>query len=66
MITPEPKGERHQGGAPYTFTEEDWNDYSPGVVEKQGKDAPGGDKYRASKVSQRVVEAGVSEGGFGG
>lgn len=50
IIVPEPTGPRHAGGAPYTFTEEDWNDYSPGVIEKEGADAPGGDKYRASKT----------------
>lgn len=50
IISPEPTGPRHAGGAPYTFTEEDWNEYSPKVVEEQGKDAPGGDKYRASKT----------------
>jgi hypothetical protein len=31
--------------------EDDWNEYSPKVVEEKGVDAPGSDKYRASKVS---------------
>ena len=30
--------------------ERDWNEYSPKVVEEKGVDAPGSDKYRASKV----------------
>lgn len=50
VIVPEPTGPRHQNGAPYTFTEEDWNEYSPGVIEREGHEAPGADKYRASKV----------------
>jgi len=35
---------------PYTFTEVDWNDYSPGLVEKEGVNAPNLHKYRASKA----------------
>jgi len=50
VIVPEPTGDRHKNGAPYTFTEEDWNTYSPGVIEKEGHEAPGADKYRASKT----------------
>lgn len=30
--------------------ERDWNEYSPKVIEEKGLDAPGSDKYRASKV----------------
>ena len=52
VIVPEPTGDRHKNGAPYTFTEEDWNTYSPGVIEKEGHEAPGADKYRASKVGR--------------
>jgi len=33
----------------YTYTESDWNEFSPKFVEKEGKNA-GGHKYRASKV----------------
>jgi len=50
VMSPEPKGPRHQGGPPYTFTEEDWNDYSPGVCQEKGNDAPPPDMYRASKT----------------
>lgn len=50
IIEPEPKGERHAGGPPYRFTEEDWNTYSPEVIKEKGADAPGSDKYRASKT----------------
>ncbi|KAG8773873.1 methylglyoxal reductase (NADPH-dependent) gre2 [Ceratobasidium sp. 428] len=32
------------------FTEDDWNTFSTKEVEKKGKDAAGGDKYRASKT----------------
>ncbi|KAF8304367.1 NAD-binding protein [Clavulina sp. PMI_390] len=35
---------------PYTWSEADWNTSSPAQVEKLGKDAPPGDKYRASKT----------------
>jgi hypothetical protein len=28
----------------------DWNNYSPNLVEKEGKNAPAGQKYRASKT----------------
>jgi hypothetical protein len=30
----------------YSFTEKDWNEYSAGVCEEKGREAPGGDKYR--------------------
>ncbi|KAF8314102.1 D-lactaldehyde dehydrogenase [Clavulina sp. PMI_390] len=36
--------------APYTWSEADWNTSSPGLVEKLGKKASAGDKYRASKT----------------
>ncbi|CDZ96967.1 d-lactaldehyde dehydrogenase [Phaffia rhodozyma] len=36
--------------APYTYTEDDWNDVSIKIVEEKGKDADGGHKYRASKT----------------
>ncbi|KAH9896114.1 NAD-P-binding protein [Cubamyces lactineus] len=37
-------------------TEDDWNDYSVGIVEKMGKAAPGVDKYSTSKVkSERAA-----------
>jgi len=42
IITPKDK--------PYAFTEADWNDHSPAIVEKLGAKAPQGDKYRASKT----------------
>lgn len=48
-----PSGPRHQGGPPYTFTEEDWNEDSVATVEKEGTAAPGQEKYRASKVRVR-------------
>lgn len=32
------------------YDENDWNTYSPRIVEEKGKDAPGSDSYRASKV----------------
>jgi nucleoside-diphosphate-sugar epimerase len=51
VVDPNPRGEKHSGGPPYTMDEEDWNEYSPKVVEEKGVDAPGSDKYRASKVS---------------
>jgi len=35
---------------PYTFTEADWNTYSVELIQKEGKNAPGGHKYRASKT----------------
>lgn len=34
----------------YTFTEADWNDFSPDLVEREGKKAPGMHKYMASKT----------------
>ncbi|KAG8928936.1 methylglyoxal reductase (NADPH-dependent) gre2 [Tulasnella sp. 418] len=37
-------------GGPAEFDESDWNITSPAIVEKMGKAAPGGDKYRTSKV----------------
>ncbi|EJT99636.1 D-lactaldehyde dehydrogenase [Dacryopinax primogenitus] len=33
-----------------TFTEQDWNTYSPGCVAREGINAPNMEKYRASKV----------------
>lgn len=50
IISPSPSGTHHSSGPPYTFTEIDWNEYSPQIVEKDGNKAPGGDKYRASKT----------------
>jgi len=35
---------------PHTFTEKDWNTISPAACEKDGKNASGSDKYRASKT----------------
>jgi hypothetical protein len=35
----------------YSFTEKDWNEYSAGVCEEKGRDAPGGDKYRGNFTS---------------
>lgn len=35
---------------PSTFTEEDWNTYSPAQVEEKGKDVAPADAYRASKT----------------
>ncbi|KAG8928935.1 methylglyoxal reductase (NADPH-dependent) gre2 [Tulasnella sp. 418] len=37
-------------GVAAEFDESDWNITSPAIVEKLGKDAPGPDKYRTSKV----------------
>jgi hypothetical protein len=51
VVDPNPRGEQHANGPPYTMDERDWNEYSPKVVEEKGVDAPGSDKYRASKVS---------------
>lgn len=50
VVSPNPSGEKHAGGPPYTMDEDDWNEYSPKVVEEKGVDAPGSDKYRASKT----------------
>ena len=50
VVDPNPRGEQHANGPPYTMDERDWNEYSPKVVEEKGIDAPGSDKYRASKV----------------
>ncbi|KAF8332666.1 D-lactaldehyde dehydrogenase [Cantharellus anzutake] len=36
--------------SPYTFTEKDWNTYSPDLIKKEGKNAPQGHKYQASKT----------------
>jgi hypothetical protein len=33
------------------FTEKDWNEYSAGVCEEKGREAPGGDKYRGKSNS---------------
>jgi hypothetical protein len=49
ILSPSPSGAKHSG-PPYTFTESDWNDHSTNVVEKEGNDASGADKYRASKT----------------
>ena len=35
---------------PGLFSEEDWNEESPAVVEAQGRAAPAAEKYRASKT----------------
>lgn len=50
VVDPNPRGEQHASGPPYTMDERDWNEYSPKVIEEKGLDAPGSDKYRASKV----------------
>ncbi|KAJ9098876.1 hypothetical protein QFC19_006214 [Naganishia cerealis] len=50
VVDPKPRGEKHASGPPYTMDEEDWNEYSPRVVDEKGVDAPGSDKYRASKT----------------
>ncbi|GHJ85946.1 hypothetical protein NliqN6_2348 [Naganishia liquefaciens] len=50
VVDPNPRGEQHANGPPYTMDERDWNEYSPKVVEEKGVDAPGSDKYRASKT----------------
>jgi nucleoside-diphosphate-sugar epimerase len=36
---------------PHTYTEEDWNTFSEGEVERLGKQTPGGQIYRASKTA---------------
>lgn len=36
--------------SPHTFTEEDWNTYSPAQLEEKGKDVAPADAYRASKT----------------
>ena len=33
------------------FTEKDWNEYSAGVCEEKGREAPGGDKYRGKPIT---------------
>jgi len=41
---------------PYIFTEDDWNTYSPALIEKEGRAANGSQKYRASKaLSERAA-----------
>ncbi|KAI5449717.1 hypothetical protein NCC49_004082 [Naganishia albida] len=50
VVDPNPRGEQHASGPPYTMDERDWNEYSPKVIEEKGTDAPGSDKYRASKT----------------
>lgn len=35
---------------PYVFTESDWNDSSPAIVEREGKNAPPDEMYSASKT----------------
>jgi hypothetical protein len=35
----------------YRFTEKDWNEYSAGVCEEKGREAPGGDKYRGKSTA---------------
>lgn len=35
---------------PWTYKEDQWNTESPRVYSEKGKDAPGGDIYRTSKV----------------
>ncbi|KAG8762782.1 methylglyoxal reductase (NADPH-dependent) gre2 [Ceratobasidium sp. 428] len=42
------------------FTENDWNTFSTKEVEEKGRDAAGGDKYRASKtLAEQAAWAGV-------
>lgn len=36
--------------SPFTFTEEDWNEYSTAQLEEKGKDVAPADAYRASKT----------------
>jgi len=42
--------EPNKAPQPYNFTEADWNEFSPRVVEEKGKEAPVFDWYRASKT----------------
>jgi len=50
IVTPKPPSPPHPSSGPYNFTESDWNDYSPRLVEEKGKDTPGPEMYRASKT----------------
>jgi nucleoside-diphosphate-sugar epimerase len=40
----------HLAETPLVFSEKDWNEQAPTVVEEQGRAAAAGQKYRASKT----------------
>lgn len=48
----------------YTFTEKDWNEFSPKQVEEKGKDVDGGQAYRASKVVSQSTQLSSSQSDF--